>query len=494
MKFRTILVLSILIILITIGHAFAATYFVKPNGDDSKDGKSDATAWRTISKVNSFKFATGDDVYFQCGGSWSDRLIITWSGTKDNRAVIGAYYGSGIIGVSGDKPTLDGKDSIPSSEWLGLIKVDTQKYVTITNIFITNSEGEGLEVNYSSYVNSISVDIDNCYQSGIQYYESIYGIIEGCNITDAGRVYWECPEGVGKCDWPSGINLMPKSNNNVIRNNTIYKIGGEGIGSYKKSDNNIIEYNFLYENIRAGIYIENSKGCIVSKNLCYGRGNAQAGFGVGLDDEPKRDGYSQDNSFYGNFIANFYRGVALWSSHPDSVIKNIKVYNNTIVDCGRGITFDGPAENSEIKNNIIWAITPGAELVSNTSAISGLTFDYNLWSSQPPAVGRGKNDPPYAAPKLAKTTGWRTESGENITVSMFALQKESPAIDTGKSDIGQNYNQLVDAEQSNYRAFKIITLNQDVHGSGWEIGADIKAESVDKPQSPAPPSNLTITN
>ena len=33
-------------------HTTAATYYVSPNGDDSKDGKTEQTAWKTIARVN----------------------------------------------------------------------------------------------------------------------------------------------------------------------------------------------------------------------------------------------------------------------------------------------------------------------------------------------------------------------------------------------------------------------------------------------------------
>ena len=37
----------------------AATYYVRNGGDDSADGKSHATAWASLSKVNNYSFAAG---------------------------------------------------------------------------------------------------------------------------------------------------------------------------------------------------------------------------------------------------------------------------------------------------------------------------------------------------------------------------------------------------------------------------------------------------
>ncbi len=92
-KGQWIIFLLVVFGLLGAGNVSAATYYVKPDGNDNADGRSDATAWKTIAKVNSFSFQPGDDVYFKCGGTWNERLYIDWGGVdENNRAIIGAYY------------------------------------------------------------------------------------------------------------------------------------------------------------------------------------------------------------------------------------------------------------------------------------------------------------------------------------------------------------------------------------------------------------------
>jgi len=51
--------------------ALGATYYVDAtNGDDTKDGQSTATAWKTIAKVNSSSFAPGDQILLKRGEVW----------------------------------------------------------------------------------------------------------------------------------------------------------------------------------------------------------------------------------------------------------------------------------------------------------------------------------------------------------------------------------------------------------------------------------------
>ena len=50
------------------------TYFVSPTGDDTHDGRTEVTAWRSVSKVNATVFAPGDIVSFQRDGAWHEPL------------------------------------------------------------------------------------------------------------------------------------------------------------------------------------------------------------------------------------------------------------------------------------------------------------------------------------------------------------------------------------------------------------------------------------
>lgn len=91
--------------------AFAATYHVKPGGNDLADGLSDANAWATIAKVNATALVAGDQVLFKAGGVYNDATLVpSGSGTSANRIVYGAYG-------TGAKPILTTASVLPSSGW-----------------------------------------------------------------------------------------------------------------------------------------------------------------------------------------------------------------------------------------------------------------------------------------------------------------------------------------------------------------------------------------
>ena len=90
--------------------ASATDYYVSSAGDDSANGLSSSTPWKTISKVNSV-FSTlkpGDRVLFRRGDSFYGSLKIAKSGVSGSPIVIGAYG-------TGANPIISGFRNI--SDW-----------------------------------------------------------------------------------------------------------------------------------------------------------------------------------------------------------------------------------------------------------------------------------------------------------------------------------------------------------------------------------------
>jgi hypothetical protein len=107
--------------------AHATNYYVRNGGSDSNTGLS-GSPWATLDKVMSESaagtFNPGDGVYGKCGSTWtlSNDNYYSWgsssSGETGNVITLGAYYGndgSEVVGVSGDRPTIDGQNDAPCS-------------------------------------------------------------------------------------------------------------------------------------------------------------------------------------------------------------------------------------------------------------------------------------------------------------------------------------------------------------------------------------------
>jgi uncharacterized repeat protein (TIGR02543 family) len=86
-----------------------AYYVDRALGNDNNDGKSPATAWQSIGKVNSYTgFVPGDQILLHRGHVWREQLIVPASGTADKPITFGAYD-------TGDRPLLMG--SVWLSSW-----------------------------------------------------------------------------------------------------------------------------------------------------------------------------------------------------------------------------------------------------------------------------------------------------------------------------------------------------------------------------------------
>lgn len=80
-------------------------YYVSNSGNDSNNGLTEATPWKTIAKVNSTTLTAGDRVYFKRGDKWNEQLTIDESGTAVNPIAFTAYG-------TGKKPIITGADTI----------------------------------------------------------------------------------------------------------------------------------------------------------------------------------------------------------------------------------------------------------------------------------------------------------------------------------------------------------------------------------------------
>jgi len=99
----------------------AATHYVsQSSGDDAGDGKTAATAWKTLARASEATYAPGDKVLLKCGDTWgNDTLRPKGSGMADHPIVIASYG-------TGNKPILDGLDD--QQDRMGIHLKDVEGY------------------------------------------------------------------------------------------------------------------------------------------------------------------------------------------------------------------------------------------------------------------------------------------------------------------------------------------------------------------------------
>ncbi len=371
------------IYLIIIGLAvFAQNYYISSSGgDDTKDGLSASTAWKTTTRVNQASLDAGDKVLFKRGDVWrytDGEPLRMKSGEMGNRIVY-STYGSGekpvisrsiIANSSGQwinqggniwkfNQEIIGRDSntafisynydesIGKKEW-GLSDLDTQGEFytdevisgwTTTNItYIYSNE------NPANYYNNVAVVIGESGMSSITESTAVeYIIIDGINFYH--------------CGW-NGIAIPKGAKHILVQNCDISYCGGQ----------HHIQSNV--PNNRRGQLI-NTQGDIENFEVRYCRLSQSWEGAVALqgwmDNLVVRDVRIHHNLMYKNEY-----GLEIWGINNNSIVENVKFDNNTCFYNGYGWsneqrepkkrrgasffhwTFNGVANNILVHNNIFY--------------------------------------------------------------------------------------------------------------------------------------------
>ena len=77
------------LLLLGVSGTLAANRYVRKSGNDSNNGLTPATAWKTVSKAAAFALTAGDTVFIG-SGTYNEQLIPSYSGASGNPIV---YYG-----------------------------------------------------------------------------------------------------------------------------------------------------------------------------------------------------------------------------------------------------------------------------------------------------------------------------------------------------------------------------------------------------------------
>jgi len=471
-----IMMISIMVLCPTNVSATKTTYYVDSvNGNDSNNGTSPSTAWKTLGKVNSVTFQPGDRILFAADRAWSGWLAPKGSGTNGNPIIIDMYG-------TGNRPVIN-----TAGEVLIAFYLCNQQYWEINNLEITNlgllprTSRTGIKIEardfgvvnhiylrniYVHDVNGDSVrkDIDN---GGI--YFTVTGnttrtrfndiLIENCTVKDVNRTGIS----VGGSSWaylydnwggryPQQIIDDCSHTNVVIRNNYVENIGGDGIVPMF-CNKPLVEYNVanntdttshLAGQFSAAIWPWRCEDALFQFNEAYLTRYSADGQAFDCDYSNRtiyQYNYSHDNE--GGFI------LLCGNESLDSIVRyNISqndrtgifsvlgaatgsLYNNTI--------YIGPGLNTTMfrntgggaytfENNIFYNLGR-AKNVTWQSSINYSNNCYYGYNNNPDDPDRIIEDPLFVEAGSGGT-------GIN-TVGGYQLTEFSPCINTGKT---VNYN------------------------------------------------------
>lgn len=468
-----------------------ATFYVdSENGDDSADGMTPETAWKTLTKVNETQLIGGDRILLKAGSVFEDQaLSIKSGGTAENPIIIDMYDGDVVGAEAGERPRIKGNGK-NSFEYQGNqisygLHIKNASHVQVNNVEISNQgdtrklsvglcvEAAGCGVMQGVHINNVYIhDVNGTYEEKTLPNGGLYYVVsDHSNNTrfDDIQVVNSIVKRVSRTGisvgmtsstdlWDGHGGLIPQEvlyayahTNVLIRNNYVEEAGGDAIVPMF-SIKPVIEYNIsngASQNTKhtsmynAGIWPWRCEDAVFQYNECYG--TILNGDGQAYDCDWSRGtiyqyNYSHDNE--GGFI------LICQSEVLDSIVRynisqndqrclflasnthNADVYNNTFY-IGEGLdteVVEDVGGVATLKNNIFY------NLGTSTTTTWGRNFSYenNLYygyDSTPEDSRKIIADPMFTDPG----TGGTGVLGDSAidTLGGYRLQEDSPAIDAG---------------------------------------------------------------
>lgn len=350
-------------------------YYVSSDGNDANSGLSPEAPWKTISKLNTVDFHSGDAVLFKRGDIWRGECLelkagVTYSayGEGDKPAI----YGSPENGAGAEKwELLEGTDNI----WVfykdvlecGTIVLDESIWMSKINPYIKDGQFLMPDLSRNPFDVKEALDTDLSFYSEddtfIVYHDAfegprhpgkvyvrcdagnpgeIYSSVEFCQWTNTdggkGLLYVRDPEEIGiirdpimvdnlTIKYTGGYGMYLCGTSITVQNCEIGwiggctlwyfdfdKFGGSGncIGNYGDIDNYQVRNCYLYQAYDSGISSEES----------YSKVSSQ-----------------RDIVFEGNVIEDCLFGIEFLAGDNPNVsisLEHVKVSDNYIIDSGYG--------------------------------------------------------------------------------------------------------------------------------------------------------------
>jgi len=344
------------------------TYYVdSASGADDNSGTLPASPWKTLARVNTTVFHSGDIILFKSGSAWSGPLWPKGSG-KDGQPIRVDKYG----GES--KPIING-----AGEAEDAVLLKNQEFWEINNLEITNT-GTGTAVRRGVHVVAEnSGDLHHIYLRNLTIHD-----VNGADSDKVnGGINYHC---IGDSEPSRFVDLRIEDNHIyhvdrsgifgwsthwvrskwypslgvIIRNNVLNDIGGDGIVPVA-TDGAVVEYNVVGKaNQRSAgydvaIWAWSADNTVIQFNEAYGTRGQRDGEGFDSDWNSRNTviqyNYSHDND--GGFLLICNEGgenQAVSVGNTGTIVR----YNISQNDHNRGINIAGPVTDSQIYNNTIY--------------------------------------------------------------------------------------------------------------------------------------------
>lgn len=388
----------------------------------------------------------GDHLIIRNGLYTRQGLIEGLSGTATEPIVIEGETRNGVIIDGGCQvyPCEFSTVNFEGDQETGQLQINTSSHLVIRNLTIQNTIGSGISVLNGENIQLEQLTIVSTGNSGILVKDSQVIGIQHNNLQhiQQGFIY--------ENEIFSGSHeaiTLAYVEDFVVAHNKLVDILKEGIDAKESSLNGQIHHNMMQYICSVGIYINESSNIKVFANRIVDTGyllidskTVPCGnhpvygemlgefYGTGIllaigDLGDLSTGQLDTIDIYQNEIWHtFNNGIELWNEWQESgngtgVMTNLRIFNNTVYDCGLGGIRVADVGGAWLANNIIALC---AENTITGSALSETTITHNLF------VLNDNQQSAYGESSLVLNPLFL-----NAEKGIFQLEASSSAIDSG---------------------------------------------------------------
>lgn len=137
------------------GASVGTTYYISSSrGNDANDGRSPATAWKSIDKVNATTFQPGDTILFKSRDEWHGQIWFKGRGTAEHPIKVD-MYGDVAVGDEINYPAIHGDGVERKQGSTGTIMMVNTPYWEVRHLQITNDDDFAVD-NYDNQYDPVT--------------------------------------------------------------------------------------------------------------------------------------------------------------------------------------------------------------------------------------------------------------------------------------------------------------------------------------------------
>lgn len=304
-------------------------YVSSSDGNDSNNGLSPLTPFKTLKKITDMVIKKGDKILLKCNDLWNETLTINNEDDFNNEHILVSSYGVG------EMPTLSSFKTTKNKDW-------EVYYEGIYRINLKNLDG--FETDYINVGFLLDKGTEEIYYNRVR---NISDIKENMDFyADETYLYLKCE--INPRDKFKELYIILRSNlitakhNIIINGLKLENTGGHGIVGLRK--NCIVENCYInncggsvlfpdtFARFGNGIEISNGENILIKNNIisnCYDVGFTIQGENI----------VNENTVVEGNIFTYNSQSLEIWTlgdHNTDLGIKNFHFKNNITIGSGRG--------------------------------------------------------------------------------------------------------------------------------------------------------------